>query len=364
MRSLFTSESVTEGHPDKICDLIADAILDAHLEGDPNSRVACEVLCKGSQVVIAGEINSRAIVDIPAAARAAIDSAGYNRADEVFSSQSVVITNLLSGQSERISGGIGVLDNRLGAGDQGLVFGYATDETPELLPVPVILAHKITKALARHRKEGKADFLRPDGKSQVTVWQEGGKTVEVDRVVVSTQHARGSDLEEVRRYIFQQIIPEALGGWNNTKLQLLLNPAGPFDIGGPEADCGVTGRKIIVDTYGGAGRHGGGAFSGKDATKVDRSGAYFARFVARQIVLRGIAREVEIQVSYAIGVPDPVSLRVDTRGTGDDALALEFTRRFDFRPAAIIDRLRLHSPIYTSTTNYGHFGKPELEWEK
>jgi len=364
LKSLFTSESVTEGHPDKICDLIADTILDAHLETDPDSRVACEVLCKGAAVILAGEINSRAQVDVELLTRSVIASVGYATDNSIFSSKNVRIENLLSTQSERISGGMTTHDGRLGAGDQGLVFGYAKNETRELMPVPILLAHRITKAMALHRKTGKTALLEPDGKSQVTVLQENGRTLEVVRVVASAHHTKTADLEEVRHYLSQIILPEALGEWHNPDAQLILNPAGVFDIGGPEADCGVTGRKIVVDTYGGAARHGGGAFSGKDATKVDRSAAYFARFVARQIVLRGIAREAEIQVSYAIGVPDPISLSVDTRGSGDILLAQNFAKRFDFRPAAIIERLGLSAPIFTSTTNYGHFGKTGLEWEK
>lgn len=364
MKNLFTSESVTEGHPDKVCDLIADTILDAHLETDPDSRVACEVLCKGDSVILAGEINSRAQVDVESLTRTAIASAGYTDHSNIFSSKNVRIENLLSTQSERISGGISIRDGRLGAGDQGLVFGYAKNETPELMPAPIMLAHRITKTLALHRKTGKTFLFKPDGKSQVTVLQENGRTLEVTRVVVSAHHANTANLEEVRNYLSQIIIPEALGEWQNPKAQLILNPAGLFDIGGPEADCGVTGRKIIVDTYGGASRHGGGAFSGKDATKVDRSASYFARFVARQIVLREIAQEAEIQVSYAIGLSEPISLSVDTRGTGDSALAEAFVKRFDFRPSAIIERLGLNAPIFSATTNYGHFGKAGLEWEK
>lgn len=364
MRPLFTSESVTEGHPDKVCDLISDAILDAHLECDPNSRVACEVLCKGGDVILAGEINSCAEVDLEAVARAAVFSAGYCDPREVFSHTNVRVTNLTGRQSERIAGGVDRLDKDLGAGDQGLVFGYATDETDSLMPLPITLAHLITKTLAAHRKKGEASFLRPDGKSQVTVAQENGRVVEVVGIVVSTHHSAGCDLSKVRDYVTRAILPEALGEWYNPDARTLINPAGAFDIGGPEADCGLTGRKIIVDTYGGVARHGGGCFSGKDATKVDRSGAYFARYVARQIVRRGLAKKVEIQVAYAIGVSEPVSIRVDTRGTGNDRLAAAYANRFDFRPAAIIERLGLDRPLFTETTNYGHFGKPELEWEK
>lgn len=364
MSCLFSSESVTEGHPDKVCDLIADAVLDAHLEQDPNSRVACEVLCKSGDVVLAGEINSRAEVDFSAVVRSSLAYVGYADPSSTFNCSGVRVTNLIGRQSERLSGGVDRFDKTLAAGDQGLVFGYATVETPELMPLPLVLAHRITRELSCQRKRNLAPFLKPDGKSQVTVRQENGRSVEVAAVVVSTQHAPEWDLEEVRRYVRREVLPSALGPWYHPSVSLMVNPAGPFDIGGPEADCGVTGRKIVVDTYGGSARHGGGAFSGKDGTKVDRSGAYFARFVARQIVLRGLAREAEIQIAYAIGVPSPVSIRVDTRGTGNDRLAESFVRRFDFRPASIIERLGLDRPIFTATTNYGHFGKGDLPWEK
>lgn len=363
MTSLFTSESVTEGHPDKVCDLVADAILDAHVRLDRNSRVAVEVLCKGSNLVIAGEINSRAEVDFESVARLTVAGIGYTSLGDDFCDKTIKITNLIGKQSERISGGVDLADRSLGAGDQGMVFGYATLETEELMPVPIMLAHRITRLVAERRRSGEADFFRPDGKSQVTVLRDGGRTVEVHGVVVSAHHRGDTGVEQVRDYVIRDILPEALGKWYTPDARVLVNPAGPFDIGGPVADCGVTGRKIIVDTYGGAARHGGGGFSGKDATKVDRSGAYFARFVARQIVLRGIATEAEVQVAYAIGVHEPVAVTVDTRGTGSDRVAEDFARRFDFRPAAIIERLGLDQPGYTGTTNYGHFGKPELSWE-
>jgi S-adenosylmethionine synthetase len=364
MSHLFTSESVAEGHPDKVCDLIADFILDAYLETDPNSRVACEVLCKSGHVVLAGEINSSAAIDHEAVARQAIRCIGYTCPGEKFHADGVTVTDLLGHQSERIAGGIDRTDNQLGAGDQGLVFGFATTETPELLPLPITLAHRITRTLALHRHTGAVAFLRPDAKSQVTVRYENSTPVEIVDVVVSTQHTGPTSQSEIQAYVRDLLLPASLGPWFNPKARILVNPAGPFDIGGPEADCGVTGRKIIVDTYGGAARHGGGAFSGKDASKVDRSAAYFARHVARKTIQRGLAKIAEIQVAYAIGVPEPVSIRVDTHGTGDDDLATRFASTFDFRPGSIIRELRLDRPIFKETTNYGHFGKPSLEWEK
>ena len=364
MSYLFTSESVSEGHPDKVCDFIADSVLDACLDQDPNSRVACEVLCKGRDVVLAGEINSNALVDHEMVARRAIRSIGYTYDEHEFHADKVRVTNLIGQQSERISGGVDRTDQQLGAGDQGLVFGFATRETPELMPLPVTLAHRITQTLAAHRHQGEVPFLRPDAKSQVTVRYEDNRPVEVTAIVVSTQHGADTRQDSIHEYVCEALLPVALGSWFNPQAKVLVNPAGPFDLGGPEADCGVTGRKIIVDTYGGAARHGGGAFSGKDATKVDRSAAYFARYVARQIVLRGLAEVAEIQVAYAIGLPDPVSLRVDTRGTGDDQVAEQYARRFDFRPASIIGTLKLDRPVFAATTNYGHFGRHGLEWEK
>jgi S-adenosylmethionine synthetase len=364
MSYLFTSESVSEGHPDKVCDFIADSVLDACLEQDPNSRVACEVLCKERDVVLAGEINSNALVDFEMVARRAIRAIGYHYDEHQFHADKVRVTDLLGRQSERIAGGVDRADRQLGAGDQGLVFGFATKETPELMPLPAILAHRITRTLAAHRHQGEVPFLRPDAKSQVTVRYEYNRPVEIAAIVVSTQHDGDTSQPTIHEYVREALLPVALGPWFNPQAKILVNPAGPFDLGGPEADCGVTGRKIIVDTYGGAARHGGGAFSGKDATKVDRSAAYFARYVARQIVLRGLAEVAEIQVAYAIGVPEPVSLRVDTRGTGDDLVAEQYAKRFDFRPSAIIEALKLDRPVFTATTNYGHFGRHGLEWEK
>jgi S-adenosylmethionine synthetase len=366
VRYTFTSESVSEGHPDKVCDFIADSILDAHLAQDPRSRVACEVLCKEDTVVLAGEITSNAKVDFEAVVREAIREIGYTDADQPFRADDVKILSFLSAQAAEIDQGVTAttsLVGEQGAGDQGIMFGYATDETPELMPLPVLLSHRLARVLARHRKEGTVDWLRPDSKTQVSVEYEGNTPVRVTDVLVSTQHAAGVDREEIRHFLATVVIPEGLEGWYHDDVRVLVNPTGSFVQGGPSADAGVTGRKIIVDTYGGAGRHGGGAFSGKDPSKVDRSGAYYCRHVARQVVKAGLAKKAEVQVAYAIGVAQPVSVKVDTFGTGDERAAADFVRGFDFRPAAIIEQLNLLRPFYRQTTNYGHFGKAELPWE-
>ncbi len=362
----FTSESVSEGHPDKVCDFIADTILDAHLEQDPNSRVACEVLCKEDNVVLAGEITSNAVVDFDALVRGAIREIGYVDADQPFRPDAVRITSFLSRQAQEISQGVTAttsLSGEQGAGDQGIMFGYATDETPELMPLPILLAHRLASVLATARKNGSAPWLRPDSKTQVSVLYQGNAPVKVTDVLISTQHAADTDRETIRHFLTTTIIPDGLDGWFHDDLNVLVNPTGSFVQGGPSADAGVTGRKIIVDSYGGMGRHGGGAFSGKDPSKVDRSGAYYCRHVARQVVKAGLAKKAEVQVAYAIGVAQPVSVKVDTFGTGDERAAAEFVKRFDFRPRAIIEQLDLLRPIYRTTTNYGHFGKPELPWE-
>ena len=359
---LFTSESVSEGHPDKVADTIADAILDAHVAQDPNARVACEVLCSSQDVTVAGEITSTATVDHEAIVREVIRRIGYTDPASTFNADTVRITDRIIGQSPNIADGL-VASGELGAGDQGLMFGYATDETPELLPLSLVLAHRLTRALTDERKSGRAPWLRPDAKAQVSVRYEGTTPVAVHTVVVSTQHAADKPVQDVQHWLRQQFIPATLGTWWNEAITIHANPAGAFVIGGPEGDCGVTGRKIIVDSYGGKARHGGGAFSGKDGTKVDRSAAYFARYVARQIVQAGLAKQVELQVCYAIGVARPVTLYVDTFGTGDVAAAEAFAWKFDFRPAAIIQHLRLRTPLFSSTTNYGHFGKAGLPWE-
>jgi S-adenosylmethionine synthetase len=364
----FTSESVSEGHPDKVCDFIADSILDAHLEQDPASRVACEVLVKESRVVLAGEITSDAEVDLDAVVRRAIEEIGYTDADQPFRSDAVEILSFLSRQAAEISQGVTAetsLSGDQGAGDQGIMFGYATDETPELMPLPILLSHRLARVLAEHRKGGTVGWLRPDSKTQVSVRYEGNTPVKVTDVLISTQHSAEVDRDTIRNFLATTVIPQGLGGWYHDDLNILVNPTGSFVQGGPSADAGVTGRKIIVDTYGGMGRHGGGAFSGKDPSKVDRSGAYFCRLVAREVVRKGIASRAEVQVAYAIGVAQPISVKVDTFGTGDEQVAAEFVRaNFDFRPRAIIERLDLLRPFYRGTTNYGHFGKPELPWER
>ena len=362
----FTSESVSEGHPDKVCDFIADTILDAHLGVDPRSRVACEVLCKENRVVLAGEITSEAEVDLEALVREAVTEIGYVDADQAFRPDALEILSFLSTQSPEISQGVTPetsLSGDQGAGDQGIMFGYATDETPELMPLPILLAHRLARRLAEHRKSATVGWLRPDAKTQVSVLYDGNRPVAVTDVLVSTQHAAAADRETIRQFVAATLVPEVLDGWYHDDLRILVNPTGSFVHGGPSADAGVTGRKIIVDTYGGMGRHGGGAFSGKDPSKVDRSGAYYCRHVARQVVKQGLAKRAEVQVAYAIGVAQPVSVKVDTFGTGDERAAADFVQGFDFRPRAIIEQLDLLRPIYRGTTNYGHFGKAELPWE-
>jgi S-adenosylmethionine synthetase len=357
---VFTSESVSEGHPDKVADLIADAILDAYLAQDPRARVACEVLCKEDFVVLAGEITARAEVNHDAIVRQVVREIGYTDPDQPFRPEKLRILSLLSQQAAEIGEGV----DRGGAGDQGIMFGYATDETPELMPLPILLAHRLARTLAEHRKRGAVDWLRPDAKTQVSVKYEGNTPTTVTAVLVSTQHAGGVGQETIRDFIRHTLLPEALGTWHHDDVELLVNPTGSFTQGGPSADAGVTGRKIVVDSYGGMARVGGGAFSGKDPSKVDRSGAYFCRWVARRIVKEGLARRAEVQVAYAIGRQDPVSVKVETFGTGDPRRAETFVREFDFTPRAMIERLDLLRPIYRQTTNYGHFGKEGMSWEK
>jgi S-adenosylmethionine synthetase len=356
---VFTSESVSEGHPDKVCDYIADSVLDAHLASDPRSRVACEVLVKSGEVVLAGEITSSATPDFESIARTAIREIGYTDKSESFNADGVRITQFLTRQAGEIGQGVDVG----GAGDQGIMFGYASDETPELMPLPILLSHKLAKKLADVRKANQVSWLRPDSKTQVSVEYQDNAPVAVRTVLVSTCHAPSVSQSEIKSFVANTLCPEVLGSWYNKDIEVLVNPTGSFVEGGPSADCGVTGRKIIVDSYGGMGRHGGGAFSGKDPSKVDRSGAYFCRFVARQVVKQGIARRAEVQVGYAIGRAEPVSVRVDTFGTGDARAAEALVRTFDFRPRAIIERLDLLRPIYRQSTNYGHFGRSGLSWE-
>ncbi len=364
---IFTSESVTEGHPDKVCDYIADSILDAYIQQDPRSRVACEVLCKENILILAGEITSRGSVDLDAVARRAIRAIGYTDPAMPFNADGVTIHQFVSRQSPEIAQGVDPdrgLDTDQGAGDQGIMFGYATDESPELMPLPILLAHRLARGLAEDRRKAPYTWLRPDGKTQVSVRYENDRPVALTDVVVSPQHSASIAREEIVAYVTGSLAPRILGDWFSKDIRFHVNPTGSFVLGGPSADAGVTGRKIIVDTYGGAGRHGGGAFSGKDPSKVDRSGAYFCRYIARQLIGQKLARKAEIQISYAIGISKPLSVKVDTFGTGDDAAAAEFIQNMDFRPAAIIERFDLLRPIYCQTTNYGHFGKPGLPWEQ
>ena len=380
-RRLFTSESVTEGHPDKMCDQISDALLDAYLSKDPNSRVACETATTTGMVIVMGEISSKATVDIQKIVRETVREIGYDRAKYGFDCDTCSVLVALDEQSSDIAMGVDkALESREhidkddednGAGDQGLMFGYATDETEEFMPYPIYLAHNLAKRLTQVRKDGTLNYLRPDGKTQVTVeYDEEGKPVRIDTVVLSTQHDEDVEQQQIhtdiKKYVFDEIIPQDMVD-ENTKY--FINPTGRFVIGGPHGDAGLTGRKIIVDTYGGYARHGGGAFSGKDSTKVDRSAAYAARYVAKNIVAAGLAKKCEIQLSYAIGVAHPTSIAVDTFGTGkiSDGEIVELVRKhFDLRPTAIIKMLDLRKPIFKQTAAYGHFGRDDLNlpWEK
>lgn len=361
MNRIHTAESVSEGHPDKVCDFIADSILDAHVEQDPRARVACEVLCKSDIVIVAGEITSTADVDVEKIVRQVVTEIGYTDPTQPFNAQALRIEQYLTRQAAEIARGVGRTEQ--GAGDQGIMFGYATNETRELMPLPILLAHQITRGLASDRHAGTEPWLRPDAKTQVSIRYEGSRPVELTSVLVSTQHAPETQTPDIEQYLRERLLPRVLGDWYRPELRLQVNSAGSFEQGGPSADCGVTGRKVIADTYGGAAHHGGGAFSGKDPSKVDRSGAYFCRYVARQLVLLGLAERAEVNVAYAIGLAEPLSVGVDTLGSGDDGAAHEFVSRFDFRPAAIIEHLDLLRPIYRRSTNYGHFGRPALPWE-
>jgi S-adenosylmethionine synthetase len=371
---VFSSESVGEGHPDKVADLISDSVLDACLAQDPASRVACETLVKSDQVVLAGEITTRARVNYERVVRAAIRSIGYVNDDDVFHADRVAVTNFLTRQSPDIAQGVdarkarGKKSAEQGAGDQGLMFGYACRETPELMPTPVMFAHRLGRELARIRHAGRVAWLRPDAKSQVSVRYENDVPVEVVNVVISTQHTADVSHAEIERFLIRNVIRKIIPSRLLTpRTEYLINPTGRFVVGGPQGDAGLTGRKIIVDTYGGWGRHGGGAFSGKDPSKVDRSAAYMCRWVAKNIVAAGLAEIAELQVAYAIGYPHPVSVYVDTMGTGtaaDESIVRAVNRVFSFKPADIVRQLDLLRPIYRRTTNYGHFGKPGLPWER
>ena len=375
MRKLFTSESVTEGHPDKLCDFISDSILDAYFTKDPNSRVACETVAGKGQILVTGEITSTAEVDIEKIVRETIKEVGYDNAETDIDYRTCKVLLNVSKQSSDIALGVdksledkeGEEVESEGAGDQGIMFGFATDETPSYMPMPIYLAHKLAKRLTEVRKSGEVAKIRPDGKTQVTIEYEGNTPVRVDTVVISTQHTADCDLEvlkrELKEKVINAVIPSELLD-ENTKYYI--NPTGRFVIGGPLGDSGLTGRKIIVDTYGGYSRHGGGAFSGKDPTKVDRSASYMARYIAKNVVANGYAKKCEIQFSYAIGVAKPVSIYIDTFGTNtipENEIIEKIEKTFDLTPRGIINTLNLRTPIYKQTTNYGHFGKENLPWE-
>jgi len=364
-RHIFTSESVTEGHPDKIADQISDAVLDAVLKDDPNGRVACEVLVTTGTCIVAGEITTKTYVDVPRGVRRTIEEVGYTDATFGFDSHTCGVHNLIQSQSPDISMGV----DTGGAGDQGMMFGYACDETPELMPLPIMMAHKLVRRLSDARRQGVLNFLRPDGKSQVSVEYAGNTPKRLEAVVISTQHSDDVSTEELRREVKKHIIDAVVpSGMVDSQTKFHINPTGRFVVGGPHGDTGLTGRKIIVDTYGGMGRHGGGAFSGKDPTKVDRSACYMARYIAKNIVASGLATRCEVQLAYAIGVAEPVSVRVDTFGTGtvpDFRLSELVRENFKLTPGAIIDTLKLRRPIYRKTAAFGHFGRTEdtFTWE-
>ena len=377
MKKFFTSESVTEGHPDKVCDQISDAVLDAILAADPDARVACECSCCTGLILVMGEISTKAYVDIPTIARKTVEEIGYTRAKYGFDSETCGVITSIREQSADIALGVdnsvehresGDIADKIGAGDQGMMFGYATNETEEYMPMALTLAHKLTKKLAEVRKSGELNYLRPDGKSQVTVEYDGKKVVRVDAVVISAQHSETVTTETLRADILEKVIkPVIPANLLDKDTKYYINPTGRFEIGGPHGDSGLTGRKIIVDTYGGSCPHGGGAFSGKDPTKVDRSAAYMARYICKNVVAAGLADECTLELSYAIGVAKPLSVFINTNGTGklaDDKIADIVKKEFDLRPYSIIKTLDLKRPIYRQTAAYGHFGRPEFPWEK
>tara|TARA_Y100001963_G_scaffold147867_1_gene224754 strand:- start:82 stop:1239 length:1158 start_codon:yes stop_codon:yes gene_type:complete len=367
---LFTSESVTEGHPDKVCDMISDSILDEYLKGDPNSRVAVETMTTTDFVGVAGEVTSKASFDIESIVRKTITEIGYDNPDLKFDSHSCEVMIKLHEQSPDISQGVtGTDEKEQGAGDQGLMFGYASNETEELMPLPILLAHKLTKKLTDVRKNNQLPWARPDGKSQVSIRYEDDKPKAIEAIVLSTQHSPEITNEEITSQLIEHVIKPVCGDLWNDNIKIHVNPTGKFEIGGPHGDAGLTGRKIIVDSYGGMGRHGGGAFSGKDPSKVDRSACYMCRYVAKNIVAAGLADRCEVQVAYAIGVAEPVSLMVNTFGTNkisEEKIEELVNNNFDMRPAGIVSQLDLKRPIYKKTAAYGHFGRnePEFNWEK
>ena len=371
---VFSSESVGEGHPDKVADFISDSVLDACFEQDPKSRVACETLVKSNHVVLAGEITTTAKINYETVVRDAVREIGYVNDDDVFHADKVFITNLLTRQSPDIAQGVdaraadGKDTAEQGAGDQGLMFGYACNETPEMMPTAIMFAHRLGREVTKLRKSGVVSWLRPDAKSQVSIRYENDKPVKVENIVISTQHASNVQHGAIREFLIENVIKRVIpANLMDAETKFYINPTGRFVVGGPEGDSGLTGRKIIVDTYGGWGRHGGGAFSGKDPSKVDRSAAYMCRWVAKNIVAAGLADICELQVAYAIGYPEPVSIWVDAMGTArvaEEKIAAAVREVFSFKPAAIVQQLELLRPIYRTTTNYGHFGKADLPWEQ